>query len=196
LTTTAGCRPGPAGSTPRRARELGARRLGTRDRRTGEGLAAEWELGRACRAGWPRATAPGRLPRRLPRRASRRPPHHDALPLQVAEDGRAAAPGWLVRLAGAGRHARPPCRGRAPASPSRGRALLQPRQTAAAVPAASHEREEEAGQGEDERREGCSPHRTALTAAALGNRPPCSRPASAFALCAVGRARAGGWASD
>jgi hypothetical protein len=40
-----------------------------------------------------------------------------------------------------------------------------------------------------------SPHRTAVTTAVLGNRPPRSRQASASALCAAGRAHAGGWAS-
>jgi hypothetical protein len=40
-----------------------------------------------------------------------------------------------------------------------------------------------------------SPHRTAVTTVVLGNRPPRSRQASVFALCAAGRAHVGGWAS-
>jgi hypothetical protein len=107
-TTTAGCRPGPAGSTPRRAREPGAGRLGTRDRRVGEGSEAGWELGRARHAGWPRSAAPGRgragWPRRLPRRASHGPPR------RLPRHGREPRYGPLLRArrGRAGRPRRPP----------------------------------------------------------------------------------------
>jgi hypothetical protein len=88
-TTTAGCRPGPAGSTPRQAREPGAGRLGTRYMRVGEGSAAGWELGRARRAGWPRSAVPGRGRAGWPRVAA-----PGRLAMQAAAYGkpRAAAP--------------------------------------------------------------------------------------------------------
>jgi hypothetical protein len=141
--TTVGCQLGPDGSTPRQAREPGAGRLGTWDRRAGEGSAAGWELGRTRHAGWPRAATLGRLPLRLVTQAA-------AAPGPRAPDGCHCTDSKPRERGGGGAR--------------RGR----------------------------EERGVSSLHRTMMTEAALGNRPPRSRQASASALYVAGRACAGG----
>jgi hypothetical protein len=155
--TTVGCRLGPAGSTPRQAREPGGGRSGTRDRRAGEGSAAGWELGRARCAHWPRATTLGRLPRhdRCCERAASglAPAAHCAGPL-----GRTAgaAPG---RRAGAAPKPRPR-RGRALAPEPRPRRDApeprpgHPRRAAGAAVSGRAEGRGGEREGEGERRRG------------------------------------------